>query len=267
MDQNDLHSSSLVGRGVRIALISALVILALFLLAETIRTVQNFGRPDHSATNTITVTGSGQATLPPDVARISFTVQNTAATVASAQSATTKQANAAIDYVKGQNIADKDITTLAYNITPQYAYRNCPPNALCPVGSPTVTGYQVSETIQVTEHDLSAVGTVLSGLGSLGVQNISGPNFGLEDATEGYDAARADAIAKAKTQAQLLAGQLGISLGKITSFSESSNTPYPQPMFAAAMGSGASRDAASTPVLPTGQNTYTANVTITYEIR
>src|SRR3989344_2230750 len=98
--------------GVRVALTGALAILALFLLAQTITLAANFGRPDVPATDTVTVQGSGQATLPPDVARVSFTVENTKATVADAQDATTKQANAALDFVKGQGGGAQEGTPL-----------------------------------------------------------------------------------------------------------------------------------------------------------
>ncbi len=252
-------------RGIRVALVGVLSILALFLLAKTISIAENFDRPSHPATDTITVSGSGQATLPPDVARISFTVENTAPSVSDAQAATTKQANTALDFVKGQGVADKDVKTLSYSVSPQYAYPSpCPPMALCPVqsGAPKITGYQVAETIQVTMHDLSSVGALLSGLGKLEVQNISGPAFALADPTAGYDAARADAIEKAKAQAALLAKQLGISLGKIVNFSESSGNPYPVMYGARA----ADAQSASTPNVPVGENTYNASVSITYEI-
>src|ERR1035437_4037005 len=126
---NEIFSSG----GMRVALIGSLSILALFLLAQTITLAKDFGRAGTPATDTITVNGDGQATLPPDVARVSFTVENTAATVADAQAATTKQANAAIEFVKGQGIADKDVKTLSYNISPQYSYPNpCPYGSVCP---------------------------------------------------------------------------------------------------------------------------------------
>lgn len=255
-------------RGFRVAGIVTLAVLALFLLAQTITTVGNIGRPGNPATDTITVQGDGQATLAPDVARISFTVQNSASTVSDAQAATTKQANAALEFVKGQGVADKDVKTLYYNISPQYSYPNpCPFGAICPTysGTPKIVGYEVSETIQVTMRDLAAVGTMLNGLGKLEVQNISGPAFALDDSTAGYDAARADAITKAKAQADLLSKQLGVRLGKIVNFSESSGG-YPYPM-AYGMGGGAADAKVSAPNIPTGENTYNASVSITYEIR
>jgi uncharacterized protein YggE len=264
MDNDFMHD--LFGNGtVRVALVGVLAILALFLLAETVGVAQDFGRPSNPASDTVTVSADGQATMAPDVARVTFTVQNAANAVSDAQAATTKQANAALDYVKGQGIADKDVRTVSYEITPQYAYYNCPVGELCPQNS-KITGYQVSETIEVTVRDLTSVGTLVSGLGSLQVQNISGPAFGLEDSTAGYDAARADAIAKAKNQADLLAKQLGVRLGKIVNFSESSGG-YPYPVMAYGMGGAADSAKSVAPNVPTGQNTYNASVTLTYEIR
>ncbi len=268
MNENNLHEV-FNSRSVRVTLVGVLGVLALFLLAQTITTMGNFGRPNVPATDTVTVQGSGQATLPPDVARISFTVENTALTVAKAQDATTKQTNAAIEFVKKQGVDEKDVKTLSYNISPQYSYPNpCPSGVSCPDYNrpPKVTGYQVSQTIQVTMRNLSAVGELLSGLGILEVQNINGPAFGLDDATAGYDAARADAIDKAQVQAKILAKQLGIRLGKIVNFSESSGG-YPSPMYRFGMGGAADTKAVSTPELPVGENTYNASVSITYEIR
>ena len=266
MNNNSLYEIFDNG-GVRIAIIGALSILALFLLAETISIATNFGRSGVPATDTITVQGDGQATLPPDVARISFTVDNTSTTVAEAQDATTKQANAALEFVKKQGVDDKDVKTLSYNISPQYSYPNpCQPGAICPdyYRAPKITGYQVSETIQVTMRDLTKVGEMLGGLGKLEVQNVNGPAFALDDSTAGYSAARYDAIKKAKEQAKTLADQLGVRLGKVVNFSESSGG-YPYPMMAYGLGGASEKSAV--PDVPVGENTYNASVSITYEIR
>lgn len=251
---------------IEIAAMTAFSMLALFLAIETLSVYGSLGRPGVPATDTITVTGQGQATLAPDVARVSFSVENTSATVAAAQTATTKQANAAIDFVKKQGVADKDVKTLSYNISPQYSYDPCPLGSYCPSRSPRVTGYQVSETVQVTLRDLTKVGDLLAGLGKLEVQNLNGPAFALDDSNAGYDAARADAIEKAKTQADLLAKQLGVHLGKIVNFSESSGN-YPYPMMYGLGGGMSEKASAPTPDVPVGENTYNASVTITYSIR
>lgn len=258
---NDPLNEIFSNRSVRIALVGVTAVLALFLLAQTISTVSNFGRANTPATDTITVSGDGQATLAPDVARVSFTVTNSAVSVSDAQSATTKQANAAIEFVKGQGIAERDIKTLSYNISPQYSYTDVSGM----MRTPKITGYEVSETIQTTVRDLSSVGAFLGGLGKLEVQNVSGPDFTLDDTTAGHDAARADAIVKAKTQADLLAKQLGVHLGKIVNFSESSGG-YPMPQYGGGIMMSAKAEDAS-PSVPVGENKYTATVSITYEIR
>lgn len=268
MDEHNPLSDLISNAGVRVALIGVLAILALFLAAQTISVAGNLGRPASPATDTITVQGDGQATMAPDVARVSFSVTNTASTVASAQAVTTKQANAALAYVAGQGVADKDVKTLSYDISPQYSYPNpCPSGALCPAygGTPKIIGYQVSETVQVTLRDLASVGALLEGLGTLEVQNVNGPAFALDDSSAGYDAARADAIDKAQAQAQVLARQLGVSLGKIVNFNESSSGyPY-QATYS--MSAASSDSKAAMPNVPVGENTYNASVSITYEIR
>jgi uncharacterized protein YggE len=207
--------------------------------------------------------------LPPDVAQVYFTVENTATTVADAQALTTKQANAALEYVKNQKIADKDVKTTSYQISPQYAYPNpCVSGSICPEypRTPKITGYNASQSVQVTVRDLASVGSLLEGLGSLSVQNLSGPNFALDDSTAGYTAARADAIAKARSQAEVLARQLGVRLGKIVNFNESSGG-YAYPMAYGMGGDMMKASPQSAPTIPAGENTYNASVTITYEIR
>lgn len=265
MNDDSVFDSIFNNGGVRAAVIGVLAILALFLLAQTITIAGNFGRPNMPATDTLTVQGDGQAALPPDVARISFIVQNTAKTVADAQAATTKQAAAALGFVNEKGVAEKDVKTLSYTISPQYVYpAPCPAAARCPVyDNPKIIGYQVSESIQVTVRDLALVGELLGGLGTLEIQNVSGPSFVLDDPAAGYNAARADAINKAKAQAALLAKQLGVSLKKIVNFSESSGG-YP---YQVAFESVANVKTAPTPDVPAGENTYTASVSITYEIR
>lgn len=247
-----------------------LTMLGLFLLAEAIGGFQNLGGPGNPPTNTITVSGTGKAAAVPDIAHITFSVTQTAATVAEAQAAATKQSNAALAYLKDQGIDDKDVRTSSYNISPQYSYpRPCTGGMLCPVyenSTPKITGYQVSETIEVTVHDLDKTGTLLAGLGSQNVQNLYGPEFALDNPAAPQEEARAKAIADAKAQAELLARQLGVHLGKVVSFSEGGGG-YPYPMYGMGAKTMAADSVAVAPQVPTGQNEYNSNVSITYEIR
>ncbi len=251
--------------------VAALAMLGLFLLVQTVSAFGELGRPQTPAMNTITISGTGSVTAPPDIARITFTVQNTSATVAEAQTKTTSQSNAAIEYLQEQDIPKKDIQTASYVISPQYSYPNpCREGAACPQyyeNSPKITGYQVSQSIEVAlrgEH-FDKIGALLAGLGRLNVQNLYGPNFTLDDPSAVQDEVRAEAIKDAKKKAERLAKDLGVRLVRVVSFNEGGAYPY----FAFAKGGGVALEAADAPApqIPTGEDEYTSNVSITYEIR
>ncbi|HVW71886.1 MAG TPA: SIMPL domain-containing protein [Candidatus Paceibacterota bacterium] len=254
---------------VRVAVVGVLAILALFLFVETIGGMLAWGHPDSPAANTITVTGQGQASVAPDIATITYTVTETGATVSEAQDTATTKSNAALSAVTGLGIDEKDIRTESYNVNPQYEETPCGGVNACPKYLPPanqrIVGYEVSETIAVKVRDLDKTGDVLQALGGLGVQNIYGPDLGLDNPNAGQDAARADAINNAKQEAATLAKQLGVSLVRIVSFNDNQGgVAYPM-MYKAA--DSMSAQGAGAPSVPTGENQYNDSVTITYEIR
>jgi len=258
-------------RPVRWAASAALIVLALFLVVKTFDALSTFGKGDNPQTYTITVSGEGTSSATPDIATISFTVQEQASTVQAAQDAATKRANAAIDAMKAEGVADKDIKTSGYNVMPQYASQGssgCAAGMYCPrieiqTNSNTITGYQVSESIDVTVRDTSKAGEVVQKLGSLGVQNISGPNFKVDDDSGVTNDARAKAIENARAKAKELAKELGVSLGDVVSYSDNGQV-YPMYSAAKSMDSGAG--SAPMPNLPTGSDDRTVTVQVTYEI-
>lgn len=271
MNDSDKTIHIVPPKRIELAAVGVLALLGLFLLVATLNAFDNIGRAETPAMNTITVSGDGKVSRSPDIARVNFTVQNTAATVAAAQTKTTEQANKAIAYVEGQGIAKKDIKTLSYNVTPQYEYnRPCPAGSLCPEyygGTPRITGYQVSHSIEVTIRDLDKVSALLAGLGEQNVQNIYGPSFALDNPDEARNEAREMAIEEARAEAKVLAKQLGVRIVRVVNFSEGGNYPifYAKDM-AYGMG-GANAESAPAPQIPAGENEYSSSVSITYEIR
>lgn len=266
MNEESRQSLVVAARPVLRAATGVLGILALFLLVKTFDTLSLLGQGQNPQVNTITVTGTGTSSATPNIAKISFTVQQSAATVATAQDAATKQANSAIAAMKQLGIADKDITTSGYAIAPQYANEvpPCPPGALCPQTiSNKVSGYQVSESVQLTVRDTSKAGDVVAKLGSLGVQNVSGPDFTFDDDNGVMNDARANAIKNAQDKAKELAKELGVSLAGVVSYSDQGIYP----VYQKAMSSAAGADAASTPNLPVGQQEQTVTVQVTYRIK
>jgi uncharacterized protein len=260
-------------RPVRYAAAAALAVLALFLLVLTFDAMARFGEGENPMVNTITVSGTGTSSATPDIARISFTVQETAATVQAAQEAATKRTNDSIAAVGDLGVKDEDVKTLNYNVSPQYAQSAvavmaCPPGVPCsprPVSN-KITGYQVMQTIEVTIRDTTKAGEVLEKLGGLGVQNISGPNFAVDDDNGVMNEARTEAIQNAHDKAKQLAKELGVSLGDVVSYYDQGNE---YPMYAkGGMGyDGAMANEMSTPSLPMGTDERTVTVQVTYRIK
>ncbi len=268
---NETMNSLADNRAFRIASVAAISILALFLLVKTVDVLGQVGDDGMPPSNVITVSGTGTASMVPDIAKITFSVTQEASTVAAAQDGATKQANAALAAVEEEGIDEKDIKTVSYNISPLYSNpRPCPIDAYCVNGgTPQIYAYQVSQTVQVTVRDLEQVSPLLTALGQLNVQNLYGPEFALDDSSAAQNAARAEAIEEAKAQAEILADQLGVDLVRIVSFSDSSAYPmyYGKAYGGVAMDMAQESRAASNPSVPTGENEYTAQVSITYEIR
>lgn len=242
---------------------------ALFMGMKFVNETRKLSLPvsDPSKVSTIDVSGTGEAFAIPDIASESFTIEQKAATVAEAQATVTKKVTAVMAFLKTSGIAEKDIQTTNYSANPEYSYPNPCYGDVCPVSNrePKLLGFTVSETITVKIRNTENVGAVVDGLGKLGVTGLSGPNFTV-DAPETVTAqARAKAIADAKANAEVLAKDLGVRIVRIVRFSENGGGMNPTPMYAKLdMAAGS---AAPSPQLPAGENKYTSNVTVTYEIR
>jgi hypothetical protein len=250
---------------------TALGMLALFLLVSTASALLElkYVGAGISPTNTISISGQGEVFAIPDTATFSFTVSETGKDVASAQTKATAKTNDTIDYLKEQGIKEIDIKTTDYSVNPQYEWSNqiCTSNGYCPPGRQTIIGYEVSQTILVKIHDTDQAGTLLSGVGSRGVSNVSGLNFTVDDEDALKAEARDKAIKQAKEKAEVLAKSLGVSIVRVVSFNEN-NYGGPVPMYAKmeTMAADAGGMGAA-PQIPTGQNKITSDVSVTYEIR
>lgn len=254
---------------VRYAAAAALGVLALFLLALTINAFGTLGESENPYAKTITVEGTGTGTAVPDIALISFSVTERGATVAEAQEKSTAKTDAALAAVEGLSIAEKDVKTTSYNVYPQYESIAPCYNGMCETRNPKIIGYEVSQSVEVKIRDTAKAGDVLQALGGLNVQNISGPNFTVDEVDGVRGVAREEAIENAKEKAKALASQLGVRLGKVVSFSENQGY-YPYDMYGYGGKEGDVMNMAvesRAPSLPTGETETSVTVMITYEIK
>lgn len=254
-------------RPVRTAAITILIIGAAFLAVGAISFVRTWSLPvGQISPNQINVAGKGEVFAVPDVATFTFTVNEEGKTIKDAQDKAAKKNNAAIAYLKKSGVDEKDIKTLSYNANPKYEYQqNVCITINCPPGKQVLTGYEVSETIQVKVRETDQAGAILSGIGVLKVQYVSGLQFTIDDEDAINAQAREKAIADAKAKAQVLAKDLGVRLVRIVSFyDDQAGLPYYANDMTMAAGKAVS---AVAPEVPSGENKYTSNITLVYEIK
>jgi uncharacterized protein YggE len=255
------------------AVISAVILLALFLGVKVLNTIKEYSYIGSGVypTNTITVTGLGEVFSIPDTASFSFSVNEEGKTVKDAQDKASKKMNAIIEALGSMNIDDKDIKTTGYNSGPKYEWRYeaCPANSYCPPGKNILVGYEVNQIITVKIREIDDAGNVLTKVGGLGATNISSLDFVVDDLDAVKAEARNLAIANAKEKAKALSKALDIKLVKIVNFSDSGDYPPPTYFGLGAMeAKGMSVDTvAVAPALPAGENKIVSNVSIIYEVR
>ena len=246
-----------------------ILILGFFLIALSLKIFKEYyyvGK-DIPPLTTITFSGKGEEVAVPDVATFTFTVTEESLVVKDAQQRTTERINTALSHLKDFGIEDKNIKTIAYNIYPKYEYIS--PNCTiygCPPGRSTLSGYEVSQTIEVKVENIDDAGKILGAMGEIGVSQISGLNFTVSNEEDLVREARKKAIAEAKEKARALSADLGVQLVRIVSFYESG---YPSPYLYGAIESfGKGGDGAFLEAdIPVGEDKIISEVNITYEIR
>ena len=221
-----------------------------------------------TASNTISFSGIGEVFAAPDMATVNFTIRDDEKALKAAQDKVTAKEKVILSFLTDQGIDKKDIKTENYSSYPKYDYGTPCYSGMgipCPRVEPKIIGYEVSEYMSVKVHDLAKTGEIVKGIGGIGVSDMNGPNFSVEDEDQLKEQARKMAIDDAKDKANALSKDLGVSLIRIVNFSENGN--YPMPMYLKADSMMGAESSAPAPSLPAGENKITSNVTITYEIR
>lgn len=265
----------LSGERMRKAVFAVVVLLALFLGLKSFAEFQGlrYVGAGIQPSNTISVSGYGEAFAAADIATMSFSVSSLKPTVEQAQAEATQKVNDITAYLESAGIEEKDIKTTDYSVYPQYDYQSasCPVSSsgvsYCPPGRQVLRGYEVRQTTTVKVRDTAKAGEILAGVGEKGATEVSGLTFTFDDPNKLQDEARGEAIADAKEKAEVLAKQLGVRLVRVVSFNESGG--YPAPMYydrALGMG-GAEAAVKSSPEISVGENKVTSNVSVVYEIR
>ena len=198
---------------------------------------------------TIASSATAEAKFTPDRATISISVQTRATTAAAAAADNAKKQNAVLAALRGLGLTNEQLSTTGYSVNPEYRYD--------PNRTPTLTGYSVTNTVLADIHDLTQVGKVLDTALANGSNMVSSLEFYASNTDAARQKALADAVVKARADAEVAARAAGGSLGPLMHLSVGGGGTYtpPRPMFAAKVMT----QSGDTQINP-GQQTISVNV-------
>jgi len=210
--------------------------------------------PTTSPEHTVTVSGSGDVSIAPDVADLSLGVSVQKPTAAAAQASAATSMTSVIAAIKKNGVDDKDIVTTNVSLSPVYDYAIN--------SNPRLVGYQFSNTVKVTIRKLASIAAVVDDSVTGGATTVYGINFRVGDPKAAEAKARQLAMADARAKADALATSAGTSVRGVASISEVATQPTP--VYYSAMDSVKSSSVA-TPI-QTGSTDVIVQVTVSYLI-
>lgn len=204
---------------------------------------------------TLTVTGSGIATVTPDKASIAIGVQTADSSSKTAQDKNSKDVNNVIGALLDYGVKEKDISTSSFDLYANYDYSK---------DVSELTGYTATTMLTVKNLDVKDVGELLEKAAEAGVNQVNGISFDYTETEAAYDKALDAAMDRAQEKAEKLAAREGCRLGKILSVSEGDSNGSAAYTGARAYQELAAADGGMN-VMP-GESDVTATVTVTYQL-
>jgi uncharacterized protein YggE len=149
-----------------------------------------------------------------------------------------------------------------YSFTPGFCRKK-----ICQPGKQVLDGYEAVETLSVKVRNAKKAGEIVAGIAALGIGEVTGLSFVIDDPEKFKAQARVEAIKKAKEEAKITAKNLGVGLGRIVMFNEEMPGFFPpQPRMMMAKSFDAAEAGPVAAQFETGEQKVSATVTITYEM-
>jgi hypothetical protein len=163
----------------------------------------------------IWVSGQGEITATPDLATLYLGVEAQADTVADAQSQAAEAMDNVMAALSDNGVDDDDIQTQYFSIDQVTRWDSDKDEQV-------VTGYRVTNMVTAKIGDMDNIGAIIDAVAAAGGDyiRVNSIAFSVEDPSEYYEEARAEAMADAKAKAEQLADLAGIKLGAPTYISE-----------------------------------------------
>ncbi len=206
----------------------------------------------------ITVSGQGKVYVKPDIATVTLGLKTDGNNVQKITETNVIIMNKILNDLKGLGIEDKDIKTTQYSVAPKY-------NWIERLGN-IPDGYTIEQNIQVKIRNFDKIGEVLNIASNHGANITNSLQFTVDDPENFKEQARAEAIKKAKANAENLAKESGVKLGKLVNVYENYNS-YPTMYDTAKLGMGGASEFSPAPIIQPGQQEINVTINLTYQVR
>jgi len=167
------------------------------------------------------VVATGEVSRTPNIATLRAGVVTQAPTASAASKENATRMSQVIASLRAAGIAPRDIATASVNLAPQYRYADNQP--------PAITGYQATNTVSITFRDIAKSGAALDALVEAGANQIDGPQLSIDQPEAALDAARVEAVTRARARAELYAKAAGMRVDRIASIGEQGENRGDQP--------------------------------------
>lgn len=208
-----------------------------------------------AADRTIVAPGIGRLTVEPDVATVRLGVAITRPTATDAREAAAAIMIAVLEAVAAAGVDRRDIRTSLVGLGPITDYSS--------ERGPRVTGYQLTNTVEVTVRHLASAGQVIDAGLAAGASSLDGLEFRIDDPAPAQDTARRAAVEDARRRATTLAAAADVRLGPVVGIVEGSG---PAPMFERGGIEGMALKAASDTPIEAGTQDVVIAVVVTFLI-
>lgn len=164
--------------------------------------------------NVITVQSSETVKVVPDMAEIRFSVSTQEKDAKTCQEKNNKDLTSVIQFLKDFGIHEESIQTSNYGLNPIYDWS----------AGQTVTGYEMTTTLTVSDVTIDQTGTLLTACVDAGINNIDRISYFSSQYDACYQEALAKAIDSARQKAQAIADAGGCALGTVVHVEEYANS-------------------------------------------
>ncbi len=230
-----------------------LVVLWMGMPQRTVVQAMSPASPDEATPRTLTVTGTGEVSLTPDLAHVTLAVETRNRDLSKALRENNQRTEQVIAALRQHKVAAEDIHTANFSVRQDQHYDD--------QGNLILGPYTVTNSLVVTVRDLNALGAILNDALAAGANRMDALTFGSSQVEAARLEAKLAAVAAARHQAEAIAQAAGVTLEAVQTITFG----YAPPLRAATYKADAMAAGQQVPVSP-GEMTITATVTMVFLI-